>query len=91
MKVGTPVLLGPRHQPPSALAHLADAAGRAAQFGQEHRLNGVDDEDAGRELLGGSEDLLEVGLGEEVQAAGLFTPRRSARSFVCFSDSSPDT
>ncbi len=64
-------LLGPGHQAPGALAHLPHAARRAAQLGEEHGLDGVDDEAPRRQLLGRGQHLLEVGLGEDVQLLAL--------------------
>ena len=75
---------------PAHLAHLRHGARRAAQLGQEHGLDGVDDQRRRLQLLGGGEHLLGVGLGQEVQVRAC-TPSRSARTCAWRSDSSPET
>ena len=62
--------LGQRHQARAALAHLGDAAGRRLQVGQEHGLDGVDDERPRLEVVDGGLDGPEVTLRPQEQTIG---------------------
>ena len=68
---GASVRLGDAQQVAGALPDLADGPGGGRQVGTVHRLDGVDDEEAGADVLHLRFDLLEVGLRQHEEARGI--------------------
>ena len=77
-------LLGLAHEPVRALAHLGDRAGRRAELGVVDRLDRVDDEHVGRELVDVGEHVRQRRLGRELAGRARCAPSRSARSRTCW-------